>query len=56
MFCWRVSPEFAEVFPEHLQGSLQEVLDGVTLLHLHTHKCTRTHTETNKEVMFSVGI
>lgn len=38
----RVSPELTEVLPEHLQSSLQEVLDGVTFLHLRVR--TQTHT------------
>lgn len=29
-----VSPELTEVFPQDFQRPLQEVLDGVTLLHL----------------------
>lgn len=32
--CFNVSPELTEVLSEDFQGSLQEVLDGVSLLHL----------------------
>lgn len=39
--CFNISPELTEVLSEDFQGSLQEVLDGISLLHLQEEQIQR---------------